>query len=112
MARFRIGEGAIWPAVALATSVATCAAQATTIIGDPAASCGGLAGPAQQGAPIDSATLQPPSPLAVSERAPTPAARISPANPAFCKLLGHIESADLKAPPLKFQVDLPVDWPP
>src|SRR6266436_4531858 len=110
MARFRIGEGAIWPAVALATSVATCAAQATTIIGDPAASCGGLAGPAQQGARIDSATLQAPSPLAVSERAPTPAARISPATPAFCKVLGHIEPTDPKAPPIKFEVNLPVEW--
>jgi hypothetical protein len=110
MARFRIGEGAIWPAVALATLVATGSAQATTIIGDPTASCGGLAGPAQQSVQIDSATLQAPTPLSVSERASTPAARISPANPAFCKLLGHIESVDPKAPPIKFEVNLPAEW--
>jgi len=110
MARFRIGKAAFWPAVALATLVATCSAQATTIIGDPAASCGGLAGPAPQSVQIDSATLQAPSALSVSERAPTPAARISPANPAFCKVLGHIESADPKAPPIKFEVNLPVEW--
>ena len=110
MARFRIGKAAIWPAVALATLVATGFAQATTIIGDPAASCGGLAGPAQQSVRIDSAMLQASAPLSVSERAPTPAARISPANPAFCKVLGHIESADPKAPPIKFEVNLPVEW--
>ena len=59
---------------------------------------------------IDSATLQAASPLAVAERAPTPAARVVPANPAFCKVLGHIESADRNAPPIKFQVNLPVEW--
>jgi hypothetical protein len=110
MTRFRISKAAFWPAAAFATMAATCSAQATVIIGDPAASCGGLAGPAQQGARIDSATLEAPAPLAVAERAPTPAARISPANPAFCKVLGHIESADPKAPPIRFEVNLPVEW--
>ena len=110
MAGFRIGEAAIWPAVALAILVTTCSAQATTITGDAAATCGGLAEPTQQGVRIDSATLQAPAPLAVSERGPTPAARISPASPAFCKLLGHIDPADPKAPPIRFEVNLPVEW--
>jgi len=70
--------------------VTTCSAQATAIIGDPAATCAGVAGPAPQAVRIDSATLQAPAPLSVAERGPTPAARISPANPAFCKVLGHI----------------------
>ena len=39
-----------------------------------------------------------------------PAARISPANPAFCKVLGHIEPTDPKEPPIKFEVNLPTDW--
>jgi hypothetical protein len=110
MARFRIGKATFGPAIVLAVSAAACSAQATTIVGDAAATCGGLAGPAQQSVQIDSATLQAPTPLSVSERAPTPAARISPANPAFCKLLGHIDPTDPKAPPIKFEVNLPVEW--
>ena len=31
-----------------------------------------------------------PTPLAVAERGPTPAARVTPANPEFCKVLGQI----------------------
>ena len=59
---------------------------------------------------IDAATLQTPSHLAVAEHAPTPSARVTPSNPAFCKVLGHIEPVDPKAPPIKFQVNLPVEW--
>jgi feruloyl esterase len=59
---------------------------------------------------IDSAAMQSPSSLLVSERAPTPSSRIAPAAPAFCKVLGHIEPTDPKAPPIKFQVNLPADW--
>jgi len=54
--------------------------------------------------------LQAPSQLAVAERGPTPSGRITPANPGFCKVLGHIEPVDPKAPPIKFQVNLPVEW--
>ncbi len=110
MALFRINRPAFCLAGALALLAATSSAQATTFLGDPAASCGGLAGPAQQAARIDSATLEAPSPLSISERAPTPAGRISPANPAFCKVLGHIDPTDPKAPPIKFEVNLPVEW--
>ena len=110
MARFRIGKAAFWPAVALVTLATACSAQATTITDDAAATCAGLAEPTPRGVRIDSATLQAPAPLSVAERGPTPAARISPANPAFCKLLGHIEPADPKAPPIRFEVNLPVEW--
>lgn len=72
--------------------------------------CGGLAGFAQGALKIDSASMQAASPLAIAERGPTPAARITPANPAFCKVLGHIEPKDPKAPPINFQVNLPADW--
>ena len=71
--------------------------------------CRGLA-EASDAARIDSATLQAPSQLTVSERGPTPAGRIAPANPAFCKVLGHIEPTDPKAPPINFEVNLPVEW--
>jgi feruloyl esterase len=54
--------------------------------------------------------LQPSSPLSITERAPTPAARITPAHPAFCKVLGHIEPTDPKAPLIRFEVNLPVEW--
>ena len=64
---------------------------AASFAGDPAATCIGLAGAAWQAVRIDSAAMQSPSHLALSEHAPTPAARVSPANPAFCKVLGHIE---------------------
>jgi feruloyl esterase len=59
---------------------------------------------------VDSAVLTEATPLAVAERGPTPAARISPATPAFCKLLGHIAPVDSKAPPIRFQVNLPLQW--
>ena len=42
--------------------------------------------------------------------APTPAARITPANPEFCKVIGRIEPTDPKAPPIRFQVNLPLEW--
>src|SRR5262245_56054422 len=83
---------------------------AATFVGDPAATCGGLVGQMADGVRIDSSQLQAPSSLSVSERAPTPAARVSPANPAFCKVLGHIEPTDPKAPPIRFEVNLPVEW--
>jgi hypothetical protein len=59
---------------------------------------------------IDSAAFLAPTPLTVVERGPTPAARITPANPAFCRLFGHIAPLDPKAPPIQFQVNLPAQW--
>jgi feruloyl esterase len=99
----------VWLASMLAVLTTTSGAPAATMVEDAALACGGLAG-SLDAVRIDSATLQTPSQLAVSERAPTPAARIAPATPAFCKVLGHIEPTDPKAPPIKFEVNLPVEW--
>ncbi|MCI4429087.1 MAG: tannase/feruloyl esterase family alpha/beta hydrolase [Burkholderiales bacterium] len=61
-------------------------------------------------ATIDSAVFAEPSALAVAERGPTPAATITPAAPAHCKVLGKIAPLDPKAPPIRFQVNLPTQW--
>src|SRR5262245_9366190 len=85
-------------------------ASAASMVAEPAATCAGLVGAAADAVRIDTAELQAPSALSVSERAPTPSARIAPANPAFCRVLGHIEPVDPKAPPIRFEVNLPVEW--
>ena len=97
-------------AVVMAVLALVPPAQAATFVGDPKATCAGLADGAGAAVQVDSAALQSASQLAVAERAPTPAARISPANPAFCKVLGHVEPTDPAAPPIKFEVNLPVEW--
>src|SRR5471030_3234178 len=102
MVRFKTGLR-VWLASMLAGLATFGAAPAATMLDDAASACSGLAG-SFSAARIDSATLQAPSQLTVSERAPTPAARIAPANPAFCKVLGHIEPSDPKAPPINFEV--------
>ncbi|MBR0753200.1 tannase/feruloyl esterase family alpha/beta hydrolase [Bradyrhizobium jicamae] len=85
-------------------------ATASEMLGDPAATCSGLVGASDNAVKIDSAAMQAPSPLAVAEKGATPAGRVTPANPQFCKVLGHIDPVDPKAPPIKFQVNLPVEW--
>lgn len=62
------------------------------------------------GTTIDSATWVEATPLAVAERGPTPAATISPATPAHCRVLGRILPRDAKAPAIHFQVNLPQQW--
>jgi len=107
----RIGShAAISAGCVLAVLGVVSSAPAASLIGDPTATCGGFAGAAPNAVQIDSATLQAASSLAVSERAPTPAARVTPANPPFCKVHGHIEPVDRNAPPIRFQVNLPVEW--
>src|ERR1700710_1100012 len=59
---------------------------------------------------IDAAGLTEPTALSVAERGPTPAARINPATPQFCRMLGHIDPTDPKAPPIRFQLNLPLQW--
>lgn len=59
---------------------------------------------------IDSASWQSAAPMAVAERGPTPAALITPATPAYCKVLGQIAAVDPKAPPIQFQINLPAQW--
>jgi Tannase and feruloyl esterase len=61
-------------------------------------------------ASIDSAALMDSVPLAVADRGPTPAARITPPTPAHCKVLGRIAPLDPKAPPILFQINLPLHW--
>jgi len=100
----------VWLGYALVVLLTVPPVLAGSFTGDPAATCSGLAGAAWQAVRIDSAAMQSPSHLSLSEHAPTPAARVSPSNPAFCKVLGHIEPTDPKAPPIKFQVNLPVEW--
>jgi hypothetical protein len=87
---------------------------------DPAAACAAVASagiiPAKAiglpsgDASIDKATLTSAVPLSVAERGPTPAARITPATPAYCQILGRIAPVDPQAPPIRFQVNLPLDW--
>jgi feruloyl esterase len=103
-------DGRIGAAILLSAIAAISPAAAANMVGDAASTCSGLAGPAGDAVQIDSAALQSTSSLLVSERAPTPSGRIAPAGPAFCKVLGHIAPADSKAPPIKFEVNLPADW--
>jgi hypothetical protein len=85
---------------------------------DPAAACARLSatipasaiGLPSGAASIDSARLTQPVALSVAPRGPTPAARITPATPAHCQVLGRIAPIDPKAPPILFQVNLPLQW--
>lgn len=91
---------------------------ASTLGMDAGKTCAGLAGtmPASAIAVksgriiVDSAKFEAAAPMSVAERGPTPAARINPATPDFCKVLGHIEPIDPKAPPINFQINLPSNW--
>lgn len=77
---------------------------------DPKGRCASLAQANAGAMRVDAATLQDATPLGVADRGPTPASRISPAKPPFCRVLGHIEPTDPNAPPIKFQLNLPVGW--
>jgi hypothetical protein len=108
MRRFQFDRIALL-ATTLAGLSAINAASAATLAEDAASVCSGLAG-SSGAVTIDAATLQAPSPLSVAERGPTPSGRVTPANPAFCKVLGSIAPTDAKAPPIKFEVNLPIEW--
>ncbi|CAN7264203.1 tannase/feruloyl esterase family alpha/beta hydrolase [Bradyrhizobium sp. LjRoot220] len=77
---------------------------------DPAAACAALSGAGTGAIKVDTAALIEPKPLTVAAGGPTPAARISPATPQFCRVLGHIDPTDPKAPPIRFQLNLPLQW--
>ena len=101
-----------WPHLALlvaVTALCTAEAMAAKMTGDPAATCSDLIRPVDNAVRIKSATIVGPTARAIAEKAPTPAARVTPANPEFCKVLGQIAPSDPKAPPIKFQVNLPID---
>lgn len=83
---------------------------AATLGTEASAHCASLATWADGRAHIDSATWQAPAPLQVVDSAATPASRVIPAAPAFCKALGHIDPEDGTAPAIRFEVNLPADW--
>lgn len=66
------------------------------------------------GARIESATLVPPSALAMLPKppfAPTPPEiAVIPAAPEYCQVIGAILPVDPQAPPIRFQVNLPTQW--
>lgn len=110
-------------AATLAAALAGCAlpgpSSLTTSIGpDPTRACAALAAPVPASsigipsgaASIDSAAWTAEAPIAVAERGPTPAARITPYTPAHCRVLGRIAPIDPAAPPILFQVNLPAQW--
>ena len=112
---------ALLPLAMLSLSAAPTNAQTPKLAlgADPAAACASIAAhsipvtsigiPSGPGT-IDSATLMPATPMAVAEKGPTPAARIAPATPSYCKVLGRIAPIDPTAPPIRFQINLPLEW--
>jgi feruloyl esterase len=66
------------------------------------------------GARIESATLVPPSPLALLAKPPfvptPPEIAVIPAAPEYCQVIGAIMPVDPGAPPIRFQVNLPTQW--
>jgi feruloyl esterase len=94
------------PALCAAETSDTCArlkeAIAATSIGLPSA-----------GATIESAELMPAAPLATAQLpfGPLPPyLAVAPAAPEYCKVVGAIVPVDPKAPPIRFQVNLPSQW--
>ena len=85
---------------------------------DAAKACAALAAPIDAaavglpngGTTIDSAVMVAASALSVAPGGPTPAGRVNPETPANCKVLGRILPADKTAPPILFQVNLPLNW--
>jgi feruloyl esterase len=67
-----------------------------------------------RGARIESATLVPPSRLALLPKPPfspaPPEIAVIPAAPEYCQVIGAILPVDPQAPPIRFQVNLPTQW--
>jgi feruloyl esterase len=86
---------------------AACAALKASI---PAAAIGLPSG----GATVESATLVAATELVVRPKPPfappPPEAAIAPALPGHCQVIGAIAPVDSKAPPIRFQVNLPTEW--
>jgi len=61
-------------------------------------------------AAVESAEWLAAAPVQVAPQGATPAGRITPAAPAFCKVQGRIAPRDPLAPPILFQVNLPAQW--
>ena len=114
-------------ALAAATVLAGCAgttprsAGPTPLGTDPSVACAALTAPIPASAigvpavpsgaaSIDSATWIAAAPMVVAERGATPAGRVTPATPAFCRVLGRITPLNPGSPPILFQVNLPAQW--
>ena len=89
---------------------------------DPVEGCAALKAPIPasaiglptRGATIESAALMAPIPMIVPAKFPfqPPMTEITviPATPEYCKVIGAIAPVDPKAPPIRFQVNLPTQW--
>jgi Tannase and feruloyl esterase len=78
-----------------------------TLVGGIAATAIGLPSGA---ATIRSAQMQDAALLRTQDNAPTPAAGVIPATPAYCRVQGHIAPLDPSAPNIEFQINLPQIW--
>ncbi|MCS6997449.1 MAG: tannase/feruloyl esterase family alpha/beta hydrolase [Casimicrobiaceae bacterium] len=61
-------------------------------------------------ATITEAMFEPATLLSVAPRGPTPAARINPALPPHCRVMGRIAPVNRGSPDILFRVNLPLDW--
>ncbi len=89
---------------------------------DAAQACAALARPIEAraiglpsgGAVVESASLVAAAPLALNPKppfAPTPPEiAVIPQTPEYCRVIGAIAPVDAKAPPIRFQVNLPTNW--
>jgi feruloyl esterase len=107
--------------VVLAVLVAACSTEPSGPA-DPAQGCAALKEPIgagaiglpTSGATIESALLVAAAPLALNPKPPfsppPPDFAVVPATPEYCKVVGAIAPVDPKAPPIRFQVNLPTNW--
>jgi hypothetical protein len=113
-----IGLRRLCAALALIIGPAVHTAHAVSLGANPEEACGRLKGDVAAGAigvksgpaAIDSAAIAPAVPFTVAEKGPNPGARVTPATPSHCKLLGHIDPIDPSAPRINFQINLPLEW--
>jgi Tannase and feruloyl esterase len=97
----------LWPALCAAESAGEACARLKQSIAP--ASIGLPTG----GATVETAELVPPAALAAAELpfGPLPPyLAVVPAVPEYCKIVGAIAPVDPKAPPIRFQVNLPTAW--
>ena len=108
-------------AIATLILVAACSSGPSKPV-DPAQGCAELKEPISagaiglptSGATIESAVLVAAAPLALNPKPPfnppPPDFAVVPATPEYCKVVGAIAPVDAKAPPIRFQVNLPTNW--
>jgi feruloyl esterase len=96
-------------AIAATLLLAACAGRPL----DPVEGCAAMKEPVK-GVIIESATLVAPTPLMLRPKVPfsppPPEVAIAPALPEHCQVIGAIAPTDPKAPPIRFQVNLPTQW--